>query len=68
MDELYRMLGNEHECDLEREALTRRRAAEIGEQEGTDARLPRERSPRNRLRPILSRVAAVLWRPARAES
>ena len=30
------MLGREHEGDLEREALKRRRAAEIGEREGRD--------------------------------
>jgi hypothetical protein len=29
MDETYRMLGKEHEADLEREAVKRRRAAEV---------------------------------------
>jgi hypothetical protein len=29
MDETYRMLGREHEADLEREALKWRRAAEV---------------------------------------
>ena len=29
MDETYRMLGREHEADLEREALRWRRAAEV---------------------------------------
>ena len=30
MHETYRMLGREHEADLEREALKRRRPAELG--------------------------------------
>jgi hypothetical protein len=29
MDEMYRMLGREHEADLEREAVTRGQAAEL---------------------------------------
>jgi hypothetical protein len=30
MDEMYRMLGREHEADLEREARKWQRAAEVG--------------------------------------
>lgn len=40
MDEMYRMLGREHEADLEREALKWRRAAEVGERQGVDAAAP----------------------------
>jgi hypothetical protein len=54
MHETYRMLGREHEADLEREALKRRRAA--------DAAAGRRavRRPAKRLQVVLSRAAALL--------
>jgi hypothetical protein len=61
MDEMYRMLGREHEADLEREALKRRRAAELPSR--ISARRPRRAQ---RLRRSLARVSVFVHRPARA--
>jgi hypothetical protein len=36
MDETYRMLGREHEADLEREARRRQRAAAVKQSRGTE--------------------------------
>jgi len=68
VDELYRMLGKEHEGDLEREALTRRRAAEIDRRERDHDGAPSDGSQQKRARPFLSRIAAAFARAARAES
>lgn len=59
MDETFRMLGKEHEADLEREALKRRLAAEVPKGRRDDA-TPRRRGGREqRLRIALSRIAAL---------
>jgi len=44
MHETYRMLGREHEADLEREAVSRRLAAEVAKGPRHDARPPRDHS------------------------
>ena len=54
MDETYRMLGREHEADLEREALKWRRAAEV-----------RKRKPAHA---VPARVAAFVSRAARVQA
>lgn len=51
MDETYRMLGREHEADLEREALKWERAAPF--------RAPRNRSAKVVRRSLLRRVASA---------
>jgi hypothetical protein len=68
VDELYRMLGKEHEGDLEREALKRQRAAAIGEQRAGEPEATLGDQTGNDVPPLLSRIAAALWRSARAES
>lgn len=40
MDEIYRMLGREHEADLEREAVKFRRAASVRGSRGDSAMSP----------------------------
>jgi hypothetical protein len=62
VDETYRMLGREHEADLEREALRRRRAAEAAE-----GLIRRKRGPRPRLESVVARLAALVGRDARLE-
>jgi hypothetical protein len=64
---MFKMLGKEHEGDLEREAAKRRRAAEIGARQGDEPEATLADSKANHVPPLLSRVAA-LWRSARAES
>jgi hypothetical protein len=62
MYETYRMLGREHEADLEREAQNRRRAAELrGRGQLLDA-VPRTARRRTRVYPVLARVAAFVAR------
>jgi hypothetical protein len=68
MDEIYRMLGREHEADLEREALKRRRAAEVQQRPGADAASPHNHGLRYGMHPVLARVAAVMGRAARVEA
>lgn len=60
MDEMYRILGREHQADLEREAVRRRRAAEVRAErrEPDDARTT---APRRRP----ARVVALLLRAVR---
>jgi hypothetical protein len=61
MYETYRMLGREHEADLEREAQKRRRAAEAGG--GRRARVATSNvQARKRVAPVLARVAAFVAR------
>ena len=67
MDQLYKMLGEEHQGDLEREADKRRRAAEIGPQHGDEPKEMLAGPTPSHVPPLLSRVAA-LWRSVRAES
>jgi hypothetical protein len=55
MDETYRMLGREHEADLEREALSRRRAAEARGDAGLEDH-PRQYSLRQRIHDHAPRV------------
>jgi hypothetical protein len=62
------MLGKEREGDLEREAVTRRRAAEVDPEIRRHARPLRDRSEQKRARPFLSRIAALFARAARVES
>jgi hypothetical protein len=66
MDETYRMLGSEHEADLEREALKWRRAAEVARGSGRAARPERRfRSGRGY---VVARVAALVKRAAAGEA
>jgi hypothetical protein len=53
MDETYRMLGREHEADLERDALKWRRAAELR------ANAPSEDRPAQRSQRASSRAASA---------
>jgi hypothetical protein len=62
MDEMFRMLGREHEADLEREALRWQRAANAGRRPRRAARAPRE------VRLALARLATLMGRTARAEA
>ena len=63
MDEMYRMLGREHEADLEREARKWERAAEVrgGRPDPGGGRR------RKRLRVVPARVVAFLVHGVRAE-
>jgi hypothetical protein len=63
MDEMYRMLGREHEADLEREARKWERAAEV---RGQRLALVGGRR-RMRLRFVPARLAALLVHGVRAE-
>ena len=63
MDEMYRMLGREHEADLEREARKWERAAEVRGQRAA----PESGRRGKRLRFVPSRLAALLVHGARAE-
>jgi hypothetical protein len=66
MDELYRMLGKEHEADLERDALKWRRAAEV---RGSQCDPPGAQGVERRRKAELSgtaRAVAFLGRAARA--
>jgi hypothetical protein len=65
MDETYRMLGREHEADLERDAQKFRRADEVRASGRASAPSADERRKRERLVP--ARVVALLVRAARAE-
>jgi hypothetical protein len=64
MDETYRMLGREHEADLEREAFKWRRAAEAGPPEAGVER-HRLRKP---VQLVVARVAGFVGRAARVEA
>jgi hypothetical protein len=65
MDETYRMLGREHEADLEREAIKWRRAAELRERH-REMRTERDRL-KTRIRRLLVRAGAFANRAARVE-
>jgi hypothetical protein len=61
MYETYRMLGREHEADLEREARKRRLAAEV-EGRRVVAATPGSVRRQKRVHPVLARVAAFVAR------
>jgi hypothetical protein len=61
MDEMYRMLGREHEADLEREALVRGRAAQLPRRAARPA-------PPKRVRIASARIGMFARRPARVET
>jgi hypothetical protein len=67
MDETYRMLGREHQADLEREARNRQRAAEVGPRHRAPA-IPDVAHGRKRAQLVVTRVAALMSRTARAEA
>ena len=68
MHETYRMLGREHEADLEREALKWRRAAEVRGQPKSDVGGLDNDRPRDRVHLVFARVAAFVGRAARVEA
>jgi len=70
VDEMFRMLGREHEADLEREALKWQRAAELGDGERprADAAARENARLQKRVRLVLGRVAAFVGRTARVEA
>jgi hypothetical protein len=61
MYETYRMLGREHEADLEREARTRRLAAEVPGRRVAVA-TPGNVRRQKRVHPVLARLAAFVAR------
>jgi hypothetical protein len=68
MDEIYRMLGGEHEADLELEAQKRQRAAELkGASRGSAAAVPNVVRRRKRLRVALARLVGRAGVAARVE-
>jgi hypothetical protein len=68
MDEMYCMLGREHEADLEREALKRQRAAELRERPGAAAAAPHNDRLQKPVHAVLARIAAFVGRVARVEA
>jgi len=60
VDETYRMLGREHEADLEREAQKRRLAASARHSRPGRARGEVQLQGRKRMRFVPARVAALL--------
>ncbi len=67
MDEMYRMLGREHQADLDREALKWQRAAELRGQRRAPA-APDIVQQLKRAQVVLARLAAFVGRAARAEA
>jgi hypothetical protein len=59
MDEMFRMLGREHEADLEREAAKRRSAAQVRPARAAEANGRKQRSQRA-IHLVLARVGAFL--------
>ncbi len=68
MDETYRMLGREHEADLERQARKWQRAAEVRGRRRAPAAAPDIGRQRKRVRVVLARAAAFIGRAARVEA
>ncbi len=60
MDETYRMLGREHEADLEREALKRHRAAAVKQSRGSGPHWHR------RAGAVVAHVGSLIRRSRRA--
>jgi hypothetical protein len=67
VDEMFRMLGREHEADLEREALKWQRAAEVRERPKAEAAEDNDRLQK-RVHLVLARFAAFVGRAARVET
>ncbi len=67
-DHTYRMLGREHEADLERDARKQRRAAEARAGRDDSAEAPRTRSGRGAAAHARTLILALLTRAARAGS
>jgi hypothetical protein len=59
VDEMFRMLGREHEADLEREAAKRRSAAQVGPARAAEANGRKQRSQRA-IHLLFARVEAFL--------
>jgi hypothetical protein len=68
MDEMYRMLGREHQADLEREADKWQRAAQVRERPRAHAAAPHDVRPQKRVHLVLARVATFVGRAARVEA
>ena len=68
MDETYRMLGREHQADLDREAVKRRRADAVGRGRVVPEPGPDVVRSRRRALLVVARVTARVIRPARAEA
>ena len=66
MDETYRMLGREHQADLEREALKWQRAAEVRGRRAPAT--PDIVQQLKRAQVVVARFAAFVGRAARAEA
>ena len=62
MDETYRMLGREHEADLEREAQKWQRADEVRGRGHSVPAGPEGVRRQKRVYPVLARVAAFVAR------
>ena len=67
MDETYRMLGREHQADLEREALKWQRATEVRGRRRAPA-TPDIVQQLKRAQVVVARFAAFVGRAARAEA
>jgi hypothetical protein len=67
MDETYRMLGKEHEADLEREAVKWRRATELRPRQREARRMPAE-ALKSRLYAFNARARAFANRAARIKA
>ena len=67
MDEMYRMLGKEHQADLEREAQKWRRAAEVPRRRRAPETVPRVQTRWKPGRFGPARLIAFLVRVGRAE-
>jgi hypothetical protein len=68
MDETYRMLGREHEADLEREARKWQRAAEVRAAQRPAAATPDLLGRRKRLHLVLVRFVAFVGRAPRVDT
>jgi len=60
MDEMHRMLGSEHEVDLEREAQRRRLAAELPRGSKTHRRVTASRNKVRRRNPLQLVLAGAI--------
>ncbi len=67
MDETYRMLGREHEADLEREARKWQRAAEVRGPRSAPSTTPDDVRKRKPIRLVPARLTAFLMQGARGE-
>jgi hypothetical protein len=65
MDEMYRMLGREHQADLEREADKWQRAAQVRERPGADAAGAHNDRLQRLMHLPLAQVAAFVGRAVR---